>query len=323
VNEERDSMTSTHGEESTTPSIKGWIWDIKKYALHDGPGIRTTVFFKGCPLRCLWCCNPESQSFPPQLVWSKEQCLHCGLCIEVCPNQAVTFDELRNRIVEGERCEVCGLCAERCPAEAAIVAGRLVSVGEVLEEVGKDAVFYSRSGGGLTLSGGEPLAQLDFASQLLRAYKTSERGRHTTVDTCGYVQWSAFTRILPYTDLFLYDVKHMDSEQHHRFTGVCNKLILENLARLADSGKKVIIRVPLIPECNDNEDNIRRTAAYARSLPGIEQVDLLPFHQLGEPKYGRLTVDYPLHGAQTQSSEVTERLKAIVEEYGLSARIGG
>ena len=303
--------------------IEGWIWDIKKYALHDGPGIRSTVFLKGCPLHCVWCCNPESQRFSPQVIWDKEKCLHCELCVDTCPHQAVAFDELGNREVDQERCEVCGLCAERCPGEAAVLAGRRVTVGEVLDEVGKDAVYYSRSGGGLTLSGGEPLAQPDFAYHLLRAYKTSEHGLHATVDTCGSVPWSNFGRVLPYVDLFLYDVKHMDPEKHHRFTGVCNKPILENLKRLDETAKKVIIRVPLIPGCNDDENNIRRTAEFARSLPKIDRVDLLPYHRLGEPKYGRLAVDYFLHDAKTQTQAVVERLKTIVEDYGLKVRIGG
>jgi pyruvate formate lyase activating enzyme len=309
--------------EPATPPVKGWIWDIKKYALHDGPGIRTTVFFKGCGLRCIWCCNPESHDFGPQVVWSKEKCLGCGLCVETCPNHAVSLDELGDRYVDRSRCKVCGFCAERCPGEAATVAGRLVAVDEVLEEVGKDAVFFSRSGGGLTLSGGEPLAQPDFAYELLRRYKTVELGLHTTVDTCGYVKWSTLSRILPYTDLFLYDVKHMDPEKHHQFTGVCNRLILDNLARLADSGKAVVLRIPLIPERNDSEENLRRTAELARSLPNIEQIDLLPYHRLGEPKYTKLAVRYPLHAAKAQSKERIETLKTILEDYGLRVRIGG
>lgn len=303
--------------------IEGWIWDIKKYALHDGPGIRTTVFLKGCPLRCLWCCNPESQEFSPQIFWDKVECLHCGLCVEICPNQAVGFEDHGNRIVDPKRCQVCGLCAERCPGEAVKMAGRRVTVEEVLEEVGKDAVYFSRSGGGLTLSGGEPLAQPDFAYQLLRAYKTSEYGLHTTVDTCGNVPWSTLERFLDYVDLFLYDVKQMDSEKHHRLTGVRNKPILENLERLAETAKEVVVRVPLIPGCNDDEDNIRRTAEFAQDLPRINRLDLLPYHRLGEPKYRRLAVDYPLQETKTQPNEVVERLKAIVEDYGLIVQIGG
>jgi len=303
--------------------IEGWIWDIKKYALHDGPGIRTTVFLKGCPLHCLWCCNPESQDFSPQIIWDDEKCLRCGLCVETCPNQAVVFDEEGNRAVDTERCEVCGLCAEQCPGEAAVLAGRRVTVEEVLAEVEKDAVYFSRSEGGLTLSGGEPLAQPDFAYHLLRAYKDSALGLHAAVDTCGSVPWSVFERILPYVDLFLYDVKHMDSEKHHELTGVCNKPILENLERLAETAKEVVIRVPLIPEHNDDEENIRRTAEYVQRLPRITRLDLLPYHRLGEPKYQRLAVAYPLRETKTQPKEEIERLKAIVEDYGLRVKIGG
>jgi pyruvate formate lyase activating enzyme len=243
--------------------------------------------------------------------------------VETCPNQAVTFDDSGDRKVDSGRCEVCGLCAERCPGEAAVLAGRRVTVDEVLAEVDKDAVYHSRSGGGLTLSGGEPLAQPDFAYHLLRKYKSTEYGPHTTVDTCGSVPWSTLERVLPFVDLFLYDVKHMDSEKHHRFTGVCNKPILENLGRLAETAKEVIVRVPLIPDCNDDEDNIRRTAESVQKLPTIDRLDLLPYHRLGEPKYRRLAVDYPLPDAKTQSLEVVQRLKSIVEEYGLRVQVGG
>lgn len=302
---------------------EGWIWDIKKYALHDGPGIRTTIFLKGCPLHCLWCCNPESQDFSPQVFWDMENCLHCGLCVEICPNQAVAFDEHGSRTVDPDRCEVCGLCAEKCPGDAAAMAGRRVTVEEVLEEVGRDALYHSRSGGGLTLSGGEPLAQPEFAHQLLRSYKTSEYGLHTTVDTSGSVPWSTFERIVDYVDLFLYDVKHMDSEEHLRFTGVSNKPILHNLERLADTAKEVVVRVPLIPGYNDDEDNIRRTAEFAHNLPSMSRLDLLPYHRLGEPKYRRFAVAYPLQDAKTQSKEMVERLKGIVEEHGLRVQIGG
>jgi pyruvate formate lyase activating enzyme len=224
----------------------GWIWDIKRYALHDGPGIRTTVFVKGCPLRCQWCCNPESQSFRPEAAWIGERCLNCGLCEQVCPHGAISHDGGR-RYVDHQLCDLCGECARRCPGEALQIMGRRVFVDEVLAEISRDSVFFSRSGGGLTISGGEPLAQPEFVAELLRRYKTEEKGLSTAVETCGHAEWPMVARVGRYTDLFLFDLKHMDPGEHFRLTGVGNRLILENAARLAESGHTLVIRLPLIP----------------------------------------------------------------------------
>jgi pyruvate formate lyase activating enzyme len=310
-------------DSSSRPPCRGWIWDIKKYALHDGPGIRTTVFFKGCPLTCLWCCNPESHGFGPDLVWIKERCLACDLCLEACPYGSIHVDAAGRRRVDERSCDHCGLCARRCPGDAMTVTGRLMDVDEVLREVAKDSAFYDRSGGGLTLSGGEPLAQAEFAGELLRRYKEGEFGSSTTVETCGGVEWEALALVLPHTDLFLYDIKHMDPDEHRRFTGVGNERILENARRIAAAGKRMIVRLPLIPGCNDGDDNLRRTAEFARELPGVEQIDILPYHRLGEAKYPRLDRRFALTGTASPPPDRVAASRRLFEAAGLRVRVGG
>ncbi len=315
-----DRSNARPGEERV---CRGWIWDIKKYTLHDGPGIRTIVFFKGCPLTCLWCCNPESQLSDPELVWLKERCLACSQCVAVCPHGAVFINEFGWRQVDRNACDYCGLCAVRCPGEAMNLTGRLMDVDEVLREVAQDSAFYDRSGGGMTLSGGEPLAQEKFAMELLQRYKQGEFGASTVIETSGAVEWEAIALVLPHTDLFLYDIKHMDPERHRVFTGIDNGRILENARRLAEAGGRMIIRIPLIPGCNDTEENIRKTAEFVRQLPGVEQVDILPYHRLGEPKYPRLGRKYALTRTDSPSEDRTGYFRRLLESYGLRVGIGG
>lgn len=302
---------------------RGWIWDIKKYSLHDGPGIRTTVFFKGCPLACLWCCNPESQPAGPEVVWIKEKCLACGACVAACPRAALSVDGFGRRQVDRKVCDYCGLCAVRCPGEAMSLIGRLVQIDELLGEIAQDSLFHERSGGGLTLSGGEPLAQPAFATELLRSYRQVEFGASTVVETSGAVEWKAVAAVLPYTDVFLYDIKHMDSEEHRRLTGMGNEQILQNIIQLTQLGANVIMRFPLIPGCNDSEENIHRTAAFLRGLPGAGQVDILPYHRLGEPKYSRLRRGYGLTGTRTPSEHQVGYCRSLLESHGLHVRIVG
>ena len=307
----------------TAGLVTGWIWDIKKYAIHDGPGIRTTVFLKGCPLRCVWCCNPESQEFRTELLWIAENCDRCGRCLDTCPLQAVSEDEQGKKRIDWSRCDLCGRCLSACPNGALRLMGRQVTVNEVLREVTRDAVFYQRSGGGLTLTGGEPSAQPEFAAELLRRYKTVEGGRHTTVETCGFADWTAFSRLLEYTDLVLYDIKHMDPECHLKLTGVDHELILGNARRIAGSGRRLVIRFPLVPGINDHEDNVRSTAAFARSLAGVEEIDILPYHRLGEPKYSRLGRESTLKGTPSPNARRLNEIAALIESYGLHVKIGG
>lgn len=319
----RKQISDTIQERSSSDSITGLIWDIKRYALHDGPGIRTTVFLKGCPLQCLWCCNPESQNFHPEILWLEENCIRCNLCLEICPTQAIYEEKQGKKCINYDRCDLCALCVNRCPGEALQLVGKRVTVQEVLQEIVKDDVFYSRTSGGLTLSGGEPAAQPDFAYELLRQYKIKEKGLHSTIDTCGYVDWHKLNRFLEYTDLILYDIKHMNPQEHTKLTGVSNKLILQNARRIAESHKRLIIRLPIIPGYNDTEENILKTAAFARSLPGVEEIDILPYHALGKLKYARLCREYRLFHTLTLPLERVVAIRSIVENFGLRVRIGG
>ena len=305
------------------PHQNGYIWDIKRYALHDGPGIRTTVFFKGCPLACLWCCNPESQDFIPELTRIDERCLLCGLCLKVCPNNAIEIIDRKYWQIKTDQCDCCGLCADKCPGEALVVMGKKTSVDQVLTEITKDAVFFSRSGGGLTLSGGEPLAQADFAAEILRRYKKEEHGPHAAVETSGFIPWKNIEKVLPFTDLFLYDLKHMDPQTHYRLTGANNELIKKNLGKLDETGKKIIIRLPLIPDLNNNPENIKQTCQFVQQFENINQIDLLPYHRLGEPKYTRLNRKYDLAGKPACQEELVQNAGRIIEDFGFSFRVGG
>jgi len=303
--------------------MNGTVWDIRKYSLHDGPGIRTTVFLKGCPLACRWCCNPESHAADPEITWIRENCLSCGTCVEACDRHAITVDRSGRRHVDRARCDICGTCATRCPGAAMTMIGRVMSVDEVLGEVGRDAIFYSRSGGGLTLSGGEPLAQARFAADLLRRYKADYVGFHTTVETCGEAPWEDVALVAPHVDLFLYDIKHMDTSEHRRLTGAGNDRILENAARLVGLGAALVVRLPLVPGRNDGEDNLRRTAEFARSVLRVDRLDLLPYHRLGEPKYRRLGRSYHLAGVAPASDADINAARSVLEARGMQVRIGG
>jgi pyruvate formate lyase activating enzyme len=302
---------------------QGLIFDIRKYTLHDGPGVRTTVFFKGCPLNCLWCCNPESQVRQPELVWLRERCLGCDLCLTVCPQEALGDAADGGKVVDRQRCDGCGRCAERCPGEALNLIGRLVTVDEVLSEVSQDALYYEGSGGGLTLSGGEPLAQPEFAAELLWRYKHEEKGDNTALETCGFVEWPAIEMLSADVDLFLYDLKHMDPTEHLRWTGRDNRLILENARRLAQAGRSLVIRLPLIAGINDSRENLEATAKFVLSLGGEKRMDILSYHRLGEPKYRRLERDYPLSGQPSLPAERSAWARQILEQHGLEVRIGG
>ncbi len=295
----------------------GTITDIKRFAIHDGPGIRVTVFFKGCPLTCWWCHNPECIDFSPQLIHYENRCMGCLECVRVCP--AGALEKGGNfPILHREKCIYCRECEEVCPTGAVEVVGRKVSVRYLIREVEKDLPFMHDSGGGLTLSGGEPLAQPDFAEALLREAK--ERGIHTAVDTCGHVPFSVIERVCPLTDLFLYDLKFMDREKHRRYTGVSNELILENLEKLANRGARVQVRIPVLPGINDSE---MEDMAEWLSLKGIEDVALLPYHKAGEVKYRRLGMPYRLKDLRPPSAEQLQEIKVLFESKGIRVKVGG
>ena len=249
------------------------IFDIQRASFVDGPGIRTTVFFKGCNLRCAWCHNPESQSREKQMLFYKNRCVGCGKCKERCAFSL-------------EKCDFCGKCALYCPHDAREICGKEYTVDEVMREVLKDKGIYESSAGGVTFSGGECMLQIDFLEAILK--KCKEEGIHTAVDTAGHVPFESFARILPYTDLFLYDIKCLDSEKHERYTGVKNERILENFERLLKCGASVWVRIPVIPGVNDTKEELQGIKALLDSFGKPEKVELLPYHAMGEHKYAAL-----------------------------------
>jgi len=285
----------------------GIVFDIRRYSIHDGPGIRTTVFLKGCALSCLWCHNPESQASGPDLILRESRCIRCGACVEACPNGAITWTE-NGPVTDRAKCRGSGRCAAVCFAEARAHAGRTMSVEEVMEIVERDRPFYEESGGGLTVSGGEPLLQPYFTAALLRAAKA--RGIHTALDTCGHASWRNLDRLRGDVDLFLYDLKLMDEDRHRLFTGAPNRRILENLRALAARGHRIVLRVPLVPGINDDDDNLDAVRRLAASLPTLAGLDLLPYHRVGVDKYARVGRTYPLPDILPPARE---RLAAVAE----------
>ncbi len=272
-----------------TTNVTGRIFDIQRFSLHDGPGIRTTVFMKGCPLHCIWCHNPESISPHPAVSFVPEKCIGCGYCFRVCPNGGHRMDPEKGHVRDRERCEACGLCTRECYSGALELVGRDATVEEVLGEVLRDTPFYETSGGGMTLSGGEPLQQTEFTEALLSAAKKA--GLHCCVDTSGHAQWDSFERVIPFVDLFLYDYKQTDPDLHRKYTGASNELILANLRKLHQRGATVRLRCPIIPGLNDHEEHFAGIAALARELPGLEGVQIMPYNRLGESKLERLGLD--------------------------------
>jgi pyruvate formate lyase activating enzyme len=312
------ALTKQHAGASRT----GIVFDVKRFAIHDGPGIRATVFLKGCPLTCLWCHNPESQQLAAELLFWADRCMGCGDCVAACPAGAVTLVEGRvatNRV----RCTGCGACVEVCPADARALVGRSWSVDEVLEAVERDVLFYDESGGGITLSGGEPLAQPDFAASLLSEAKG--RRIHTVLDTCGHGEWATLDRVAQETDLFLYDVKHLDDDRHRALTGVSNTLILRNLERLSETGRRIWLRYPVIPGENDGEAEIAALGRLVSRLPSVDAVHVLPFHRGGERKrvgLGLLPFGLPVDGAiPTASAEAAA--EALRRRVDVDVQVGG
>ena len=298
------------------------IFDFQKYSIHDGPGIRTIVFIKGCPLSCIWCSNPESQDMKPQVVFFEKNCIDCGKCISICPRSALKkVSELK--IIDRELCDSCGKCADGCPANAMRKWGKEYTVEEVLSEVIKDQPFYRRSGGGVTLSGGEPLTVPDFSLKLLK--KLKENFINTTIETSGFGRWEDLKNLMEYTDIVLYDIKHVNPKKHKELTGVDNKLILENLKKAVESGiSKIILRVPLVPGFNDAEENIKGIFELASSYK-IAKINFLPYHRLGEAKYDRLGMNYKLNGLKpSPDSYYLEKINKIEAQYPeIEVELGG
>ena len=304
-------------------SQTGLIADIQRCSLQDGPGIRTTVFVKGCPLQCRWCHNPEMIN-PCNEVWCNEvwynavRCTSCGECIEVCSVSAIKGYK-EEREIDRDACTSCMECVEVCPNHAMSAVGREITIEDALKEIQKDVAFYRHDGGGATISGGELALQSNFTTELLKECQTHLI--HTTLDTCGYVNWDTLSQIAKHADLILFDIKHMDPVRHKLETGVSNKLILGNVKRLA-SVADVRIRVPVIPGFNDSEDEFREIAEFMVSN-NLNHIDLLPYHAYAEGKYKRLGKKYEFAGTQSPTEEHMQNLKTMFESYGLEVTIGG
>jgi pyruvate formate lyase activating enzyme len=298
---------------------KGIVFDVKRYATDDGPGIRTTVFFKGCALRCWWCHNPEGQNLEPELMYKRTRCKDSGQCVNSCPKNAIS-KSAQYVSINRKLCDTCGNCALACPSGALVLVGRTARVEEILKEIEKDVTFYDESGGGVTFSGGEPLIQPDFLEALLEGCK--ERNIHTALDTCGYAARKTVDRIKDKVDLFLYDIKSMDDRTHKKYTGVSNKLIIQNFERLAENGSRISVRFPVIPGVNDDNENVVRTGGFALSH-GVKHVCLLPYHRAGIEKYRSLDRTYRMEDVQSLSDEKMRQIKEKLITLGLEVKIGG
>jgi pyruvate formate lyase activating enzyme len=308
------------GQERVSVDHHGIIFDIKRYAIHDGPGIRTTVFLKGCPLRCRWCQNPESWDARPEHGLRVGRCLACGHCIEVCIHEAITVSGGRSH-TDPARCALCGRCVDACPGRAREIIGREVSAADVVAEIEKDVIFHDQSGGGATFSGGEPLMQPAFLCELLDQCR--ERRIHTAVDTTCHAEPSVIDAVGERADLLLCDLKHMDTEAHERLTGAGNGLILDNLRRLASTGKDIVIRLPAIPGLNDDRSNLEATGRFIASLGIVGGVDILPYNRAGREKSHRLTGEYDLLDAGPADDGRLALMTEVLQHFGLTVRIGG
>jgi pyruvate formate lyase activating enzyme len=301
--------------------MTGRVFDIKRYSIHDGPGIRTTVFLKGCSLRCLWCHNPESVDPGPELMHWPGRCARCHACLEACPKGAVAKDSTGAVVVDRAGCDLCGKCAEACLYDAMQIIGREMSVDEVLEEAGKDLVFYEQSGGGVTLSGGDPFVQPVFAGAILDACR--RRGIRTALDTAGVSSDGALDRLAAKTDLVLFDLKVMDDARHREFTGVSNAPILDNLKRLAAGKTEVWVRIPLVAGVNDDDGNVRRTIAFLVSLKTVRRVGILPYHSGGLEKARRIGRESRFRRFETPSEERIAAVETAFRQAGFEVRGGG
>jgi len=300
--------------------VKGKIFDIKNFAVHDGPGIRTTVFFKGCPLNCHWCHNPEGIDSSEDLFYYDSKCIGCWNCIDVCPLDAISKEGAKIKI-DRALCDVCGECVKGCPTTALQIAGKEVTVEHVMEEIRKSTIYHDTSQGGVTLSGGEPFQQFDFMRRLIERCK--EEDIHVTVDTSGFVDKEKLNSIKDKVDLFLFDLKIMDDEKHREYTGVSNRPILENLKNLLeDDRSEVIIRFPLIPDITDTEENIDSILEFLSDFKSSKEIDILPYHDVVE-KYNRLRREYKIEDVSMPERARVNKVKKRFEDEGYTVKEGG
>ncbi len=301
--------------------MKGVIYNLQRFAIHDGPGIRTLVYMKGCPIRCSWCSTPQTQKSTFELLHVETHCRKCGRCVEACPIDAIALSEAAGISIDRKSCTLCNDCVEACPNQAYESAGQFMTVEELFKEIQKDSPFYRRSNGGVTVGGGEPTLQHEFVAEFLK--RCRRQYIHTAMETCGYAKWEHLETLLPHLDLVFFDIKHMDSRVHKELTGVPNERVLEN-ARRAAALVPVIVRITTVPGYNDSPDNISATAKFAADLgENLQRVELLPYHQYGTQTYGRLGRRYELEDVEPPTDEHMKRLKMLVESCGVEAEIGG
>lgn len=305
--------------------LKGIIFDIQRYSIHDGPGIRTLVFMKGCPLRCKWCSNPESQKSRPEIRFIASKCVgeeKCKApCIKACLPGASSLSQKGNPKTDRELCQGCGKCAEACLYGARQLSGWSTTIEELLAEVLKDELFYASSGGGVTVGGGEPIMQVEFTREFLKRCK--EYPLATAIETCGYASWEHLQATLEFVDFVYFDIKHMDPVKHKSLTGVSNDLILRNARRLLSANKaQVVVRVAIVPGCNDSEENIEATVRFVAKSGG-KMIELLPYHRFGVSKYSQLDMEYELKEVQRPTEEHMRRLSKIVKSLGIEEVSGG
>ena len=306
-----------------TGSPEGCIYKMERLAVYDGPGIRTVVFLKGCPMSCTWCASPESKSGKPEIGFRTELCNGCMACADICPEQAVQVDRDGNIDFRRDQCRGCGSCVQVCPSGACTLIGEMVDATDVAARLEKDEVFYHRSGGGITLSGGDPVFQPVFSAAVLK--KSLERGFHTAMETCALCRWEVLETMLVHLDLVYVDIKHMDDRRHFELTGCSNKMILENIRNTARqyADLELVIRVPVIPGLNDEQDNMDGIMEFALTLDHIKRIELLPYHRYGVATYPVVGKSYGLPDIEPPSADRMQALRDRMEKSGIPVRIGG
>lgn len=298
------------------------IINIQKYSIHDGDGIRTTIFFKGCPLSCLWCHNPESQNYGEELMYNGEKCTGCMACIDICPRRAISKEE-NQAFTDRNKCNLCKACIDYCVNNAREFVGKEYKVAQLVKEAEKDRMFYEESGGGITLSGGEVMTQnMDYIEELLK--KLKKKGYNIAIDTCGQAPYENYNRVLNYVDTFLYDIKLMDNEKHIKYIGKSNKLILDNLKKLSEAGANINIRIPLVESINTDDESIEDFIKFLKNNINVKKINLLPYHNTGKSKYERLQKVYEGVNFEAPSKERMETIKDKFEKAGfINIKIGG
>ena len=298
------------------------ITNTQKFSVRDGPGIRSVVFFKGCPLRCQWCANPENINPEQEMMFYDTKCIGCGYCVKACPNHALTLEK-GTFVYDREKCRLCGMCTGVCGAKARVLKGNKMTVSEVIEDLDSDEAFYRSSGGGVTFSGGEPLLHPEFIKEIAADYRA--KGFNSAVETCGCVPWENIEKVKDWLDLFLYDVKFVDEEKHIAYCGGSNRRILDNLKKLCETGNvNVIVRTPIIPQINDTERDLKLLTEFLGTIQDkLEGIHILPYHNFGISKYDSLGKEYKLSHIKTPDREHMEKIKDMLEQQGLNVLIGG